>query len=50
MQETCKCNRTERIASVAGVNYLRCVDCNRIFEAEDLDPVPVYDDDDQDSR
>jgi hypothetical protein len=50
MQHLCQCNRIERIASVEGVEYLRCLDCNRIFEAEDLDPVPVVEDDDEGDR
>jgi hypothetical protein len=35
---------------VEGVEYLRCLDCSRIFEAEDLDPVPVVEDDDEGDR
>jgi hypothetical protein len=46
MQDVCECNRIEKIAAVAGVEYVRCLDCNRIFEAEDLDPVPVQEDED----
>lgn len=30
-----------------GVDYVRCLDCDQVFEAEDLEPVTVYDDDDQ---
>jgi hypothetical protein len=47
MQNVCKCSRIERIASVDGVDYVRCLDCDRIFEAEDLDAVPVSDDEDE---
>jgi hypothetical protein len=44
MDEVCECTRTEPVASVDGVEYVRCLDCHRIFEAEDLDEVPVYED------
>jgi hypothetical protein len=50
MEKVCQCNRTERVASVDGVDYVRCLDCRRIFEAEDLDPVPVYDDEEPTNR
>ena len=30
-----------------GVEYLRCLDCDHVFEAEDLEPVPAYDDSDE---
>jgi uncharacterized C2H2 Zn-finger protein len=42
------CNhlRTEVIARREGVDYLRCLDCDQVFEADDLDAVPVQDDDD----
>jgi len=29
------------------VDYLRCLDCDQVFEAEDLEPVPAYDEDEQ---
>ncbi len=46
MQPACEHNRTEMIARRDGVEYLRCLDCRQIFEAEDLEPVTVDDDDD----
>jgi hypothetical protein len=27
-----------------GVDYVRCLDCDEVYEAEDLEPVLVYDD------
>jgi hypothetical protein len=33
------------IARQDGVDYVRCVDCDQVFEAEDLEPVSVYEDD-----
>lgn len=44
MEPICEHNRTEVIARRDGVDYVRCVNCGQIFEAEDLDSVPVYDD------
>jgi Zn-finger protein len=45
MQHPCEHNRTEIIARRDGVEYLECQDCRQIFEAEDLEPVTVEDDD-----
>ncbi len=33
--------RTEIIARRDGVDYLECLDCRQVFEAEDLEPVPA---------
>ena len=44
MEPVCQHNRTEVIARRAGVDYMECVDCRLIFEAEDLEPVTVEDD------
>jgi len=41
MTDACHCRRIERIASVAGVDYVRCLDCGRIIEMDDLDSVPA---------
>jgi len=27
-----------------GVDYVRCLSCGQVYEAEDLEPVSVYDD------
>ncbi len=32
--------RTEIVARRDGVDYVECLDCRQIFEAEDLEPVP----------
>ncbi|MFN3325200.1 MAG: hypothetical protein ACK5AZ_17025 [Bryobacteraceae bacterium] len=42
----CNHDRIEMIARRDGVDYVRCLDCGQVFEAEDLEPVTVYDDDD----
>ncbi len=47
MEPNCKHPRTEVIARRDGVDYVRCLDCHQICEAEDLEPVPVYDDEEQ---
>jgi len=46
MQLDCEHVRTQMIARRDGVEYLECLDCRQIFEAEDLEPVTVDDDDD----
>jgi hypothetical protein len=47
--QICQHKRTEILARRDGVDYVRCLDCDQVFEAEDLEPVPVYDEDDQSS-
>ncbi len=41
MQSACEHTRTEIIARRDGVDYVECLDCRQIFEAEDLEPVTV---------
>ena len=38
MQAACEHNRTQIIARRDGVDYVECLDCRQIFEAEDLEP------------
>ena len=45
MPPACEHNRTQMIARRDGVDYVECLDCRQIFEAEDLEPVAVDDDD-----
>lgn len=42
----CDHKRTEMLARRDGIEYVRCLDCGQVFEAEDLEPVTVYDEDD----
>jgi Zn ribbon nucleic-acid-binding protein len=49
MAPLCKHNRTEVIARRDGVDYVRCVDCQQIFEADDLESVPAADEEEADS-
>ena len=44
--QLCDHKRTEMMARRDGVDYLRCLDCDQVFEAEDLESVPVYDEED----
>ncbi|MBZ5590908.1 MAG: hypothetical protein LAP39_01630 [Acidobacteriia bacterium] len=41
MQPACQHKRTEIIARRDGVDYVECLDCRQIFEAEDLEAVTV---------
>ena len=41
MQTACEHNRTIVLARRDGVDYVECLDCRQIFEAEDLEPVTV---------
>lgn len=45
----CTHNRTEILARREGVDYLRCLECDQVFEADDLEleNVTVEEDDDQ---
>jgi hypothetical protein len=44
MQAACDHNHTQVIARRDGVDYVECLDCRQIFEAEDLEPVAVEED------
>ena len=37
---TCEHTRTEIMARRDGIDYVRCLDCDQVFEAEDLETVP----------
>ena len=43
----CEHSRTEILARRDGVDYLRCLDCDQVFEADDLETVSVYEDEEQ---
>ena len=44
--QICNHSRTEILARRDGVDYVRCLDCEQVFEAEDLEAVPAYEDED----
>jgi hypothetical protein len=43
----CQHERTEFLYRRDGIDYVRCLDCDQVFEADDLDTVPVYEEDDE---
>jgi len=43
----CEHKRTEFVMRRDGVDYVRCLDCGQVFEADDLEQVPVYDDEEE---
>lgn len=46
--QICEHTRTEIMARRDGVDYVRCLDCDQVFEAEDLEAIAnVYEDEDQ---
>ncbi len=45
VQPACEHSRTEIIARRDGVDYVECLDCRLIIEAEDLEPVVIDEDD-----
>jgi len=45
MPVVCEHKKTVIIARRGGVDYVECLDCKQIFEAEDLEPVAVEEDD-----
>ncbi len=46
MPSACDHQKTTLLARREGVDYVECLDCRQIFEAEDLEPVTVEMDDD----
>jgi Zn ribbon nucleic-acid-binding protein len=45
MSTACEHQKTTIIARRDGIDYVECLDCRQIFEAEDLEPVVVEMDD-----
>ncbi len=39
----CEHSRTEFMMRRDGVDYVRCLDCDQVFESDDLEQVSVYD-------
>jgi len=44
--DMCDHNKTIIIARRDGVDYVECLDCKQVFEAEDLEPVTIDADED----
>ena len=45
--QPCNHGRTEILARRDGVDYVRCLECDQVFEAEDLEAAPTLEEDDQ---
>ena len=45
MDNNCNHSKTEVLARREGVDYVCCLGCGQVFEAEDLEQVIVYDED-----
>ena len=43
----CQHQRTEFLWRRDGVDYVRCLECDTVFEAEDLEAVSLYDEEDE---
>jgi Zn ribbon nucleic-acid-binding protein len=43
----CQHERTEFLYRRDGVEYVRCLECGHVFEAEDLEKIPVYEEDEE---
>ena len=41
----CEHKRTELLMRRDGIDYMRCLDCDQVFEAEDLEQLPAFDED-----
>ena len=47
---SCEHKRTEFLMRRDGVDYVRCLDCDQVFEAEDLEQIPVDDEIEEEPR
>jgi hypothetical protein len=45
MEHACNHDKTEMVARRDGVDYVHCLDCGQVFEAEDLEQVYVNEED-----
>jgi Zn ribbon nucleic-acid-binding protein len=45
--QACQHERTEFLYRRDGVDYIRCLDCGQVYEAEDLDSVPTYEEEEE---
>ncbi len=46
----CDHTRTEFLMRRDGIDYMRCLDCDAVLEAEDLEQLPALDDEDEEPR
>ncbi len=47
---SCEHTKTEFMMRRDGIDYIRCLACDQVFEADDLAQTSVYDDDAEDLR
>ncbi len=47
MEPVCRHRRTEVIARRGGVDYFRCLDCQQILEAEDLESASLLEEEEE---
>jgi len=45
--QVCQHERIEFLYRRDGVDYVRCLGCGQVFEAEDLDSVPAHEEDEE---
>jgi hypothetical protein len=50
MPTVCEHTQIKVIARRDGVDYVECLVCHEIFEAEDLEPVPAEEEEDEQPR
>ena len=46
----CEHSRTEFLMRRDGIDYIRCLDCDQVFESEDLEQIPAFDETDEEPR
>ena len=46
----CEHKRTEFLMRRDGTDYVRCLDCDQVFEAEDLEKIPFEDEEEEPRR
>jgi len=39
----CEHKRSEFLMRRDGIDYVRCLDCDQVFDADDLEQLPAYD-------
>ena len=46
----CEHNRSEFLMRRDGVDYVHCVDCGQVFESEDLEQIPAFEETEEEPR
>ena len=46
----CEHNRTEFLMRRDGIDYVHCVECGQVFEADDLEQAPAYEESEEEPR